>query len=258
MNDKVDPSVPPGEESVLTADSMESLGEPGKADEEIESVEKKPLSESDMFKKKLGMQEKRHSRELRELKGHIQSLTDHISNNANAGNSNVPDNSYGQNPDINNIVTRAVNEALSHKERLEHESKQAELARHVHKKYQALEDHLNRASDKYDDFDEVVRRDDLPITAHIRDASLMIDNPAEVLYKLAKNPDELSRISKLHPLDQAREVVKLSVALMNEDKRHESPKTLSQLKSMPVSNTSQISDKTSIGDLRRRMKSGWK
>jgi hypothetical protein len=159
-------------------------------------------------------------------------------------------------------IQHAVRYALGAKE---HEEKQAEEQRrqaHVQKQYARLHDELDKGSEKYEDFDEVVRGD-APFSKHVRDALLLVDNPAEVAYRLGKNRDELERISRLHPLDQAREVNKLSFALMGGNNGKSSPSSsksnpMGSIKANPTS-TSAVTDKTPPSVIRARMKAGtWK
>jgi len=124
-----------------------------------------------------------------------------------------------------------------------------------------LNDEFDRASDKYDDFDDIVREGDAPFTDAVRDALLLVENPAEVAYSLGKNRSELQRISKLHPLDQAREVNKLSFSLMgNNGTRAPSGKAqpLGAIRANPASSQA-VTDKTPPSVIRARMKAGtWK
>ena len=79
-------------------------------------------------------------------------------------------------------------------------------------------------------------------------------------YKLGKNPSELKRISQLHPIDQAKEMSKLSFALMGGTPKPEmkSQAPMGQVKSNPVASHA-VTEKTSVSDIRSRMKSGgWK
>src|SRR6185369_15898284 len=89
---------------------------------------------------------------------------------------------------------------------------------HVQKQYHGLHKHLDEVADRYNDFDDVVRGEEAPFTAHMRDAALLLPHSGpgsagEVLYELGKNKSELERISKLHPIDQARELTMMSHAL---------------------------------------------
>lgn len=178
-------------------------------------------------------------------------------------------NPYGSQPqsggNVDEQIHRAVSYALQAKEAEERKAHMAAQAMHVQKQYEGLHDHLDRVSDKYDDFDDVVRGHDVPITSHMRDASLFLPqegpgSAGEVLYKLAKNKPELERISKLHPLEQARELNKLSRSLEIGGNKGTIPpqRTLGNIKNNPVSNSQVISDKTPVSDLRAKMKAGGK
>jgi hypothetical protein len=224
-----------------------------------------PLS----VKKRLGMQAKKHQREMRALHDRMSEMQ------ARMGGDNSPNNTSTYQPDPftspgqpnppgmneQEKIQHAVKMALGMRE---HEQKQAEENQrmaHVHKQYQRLNNEFDKASDKYEDFDDVVRGDDVPFTPHVRDALLLVENPAEVAYRLGKNPSELERISKLHPLDQAREVNKLSFSLMggHEGKPQSSRTTpLGNVRANP--GTSQaVTGKTPPSVIRARMKAGdWK
>lgn len=223
-----------------------------------------PLS----VKKRLGMQAKKHAREIRQLHDRIAQMEMSKGDSANPHqqyNSN-PYPSPGQpNPESmseQEKIQHAVRMALGMKDHEERQAKNAEMQTHVHKQYQRLNDEFDNASDKYDDFDDVVRGNDVPFTPHVRDALLLVENPAEVAYRLGKNRSELERISKLHPLDQAREVNKLSFSLMgNHGKPTANQKTapMGGIRQNPVSSSSAVTGKTPPGEIRRRMKAGtWK
>lgn len=245
---------------------------PGDAEEQGVPVaaEDTPAEKDDPYgvKKRLGMQAKKHQREMRQMQEQMMRMQAHIeqagsqspSSHANAypspGQPNPPSMSEEEK------IQHAVRYALGAKE---HEEKQAEEHRrqaHVQKQYERLHDELDKGSEKYEDFDEVVRGD-APFSKHVRDALLLVDNPAEVAYRLGKNRDELERISRLHPLDQAREVNKLSFALMGGNNGKSSPSSsksnpMGKITANPAS-ASAITDKTPPSVIRARMKAGtWK
>jgi hypothetical protein len=160
---------------------------------------------------------------------------------------------------IEDHISRAVNAALQAKDQREQAAQQAEKQAHVHKQYQKLQDHLDNASSKYDDFEDVVRSPDAPFTDSMRDTALLLPNAADVLYKLGKAPDELKRISQLHPLEQAKEMIRLSVQMQGGDQKGASaPRSLGNIKSNPVSAPDSANENTSVGELRRKLKAGWK
>jgi len=222
-------------------------------------------------KKRLGMQAKKHQRELRQMHEKLMHLESQLSN----GSGNNHHSPYNSNPypspgqpnppgmTEEERIEKAVRFALGAKEHEERQARDAERQAHVHKQYQRLNNEFDRASDKYEDFDDVVRGDDVPFTPHVRDALLLVENPAEVAYKLGKNKSELERISRLHPLDQAREVNKLSFSLMNGNSGKVNSATkanpLGEIKANPAHSSGAVTDKTPASAIRARMKAGtWK
>jgi rubrerythrin len=215
---------------------------------------------------RLWRQERKHQREMREMKSQLAGLHSQISQPNMEHSQGQMANPYdgGQaSSGIDEQIHKAVSYALQHKEMEERRAKDEQNRQHIAKQYEGLDKHLNTTADKYEDFDDVVRGD-TPFTAHMRDAALFLPkkgagSAGEVLYKLGKNPSELERISKLHPVDQASEMVRLSHALIgSEEAKSSQPRPLGQIKSNPVSNTHMITDKTPVSELRARMKNNWK
>lgn len=251
---------------------MGSMGVAPEAEESGDSVEQDAQNAKDdpySVKKRLGMQAKRHQREMRAMQEQIAHMQARMGQHSNVQyDSDVnPYPSPGQ-PSApvdteEQRIQKAVRYALQAKEAEERKAKDVERHAHVQKQYERLHQEFDKASDKYDDFDDVVRDDNVPFTPHVRDALLLVDNPAEVAYKLGKNREELMRISQLHPLDQAREVNKLSFALMggNHGKPSSSsrPNPIGQVKANPANNSSAVTEKTPVSSIRARMKQGtWK
>jgi len=213
-------------------------------------------------RERLGRQEKRHSRELRALRAEMQAI------NAQMNHPNAQPNQQGYSDAEGNYqhtndeqIQRAVAAALQAQEAQARKQREQEQMQHVYRQYENLDNDLNKGADRYEDFDDVVRGNDSPFTSAMRDAALMIPNPADVLYKLGKDKDALRRISQLHPLEQAKEIVKLSHALVaggGSNGGVKEAKTIGQIKNNPISTTS-ITDNTPASEIRRRMKSGeWK
>lgn len=250
----------------LTGEVMQNLGEPEDGaessgnDTEAQGTEANQEELPLFAKEKIGKMQKRHQRDMRRMQEQLNAMQSQAQGSQNQVS---PDQSAGQplgmqpSNDVDGLIQRAVSGALAQRDMQERKAKDAEQQANIAKKYQTFKQRLDKGSDKYDDFDDVVLGHDVPITNTIRDtAALLIDNPEEVLYKLGKNRPELERISKLPPDDQAREVIKLSAALMSgENKQSQQPKTLGQVKSTPV--TSQgITEKSSPSEIRARMKAG--
>ena len=207
------------------------------------------------IKKRLGQQAKKHQREMRQLQEQIASLHERLGSNQNA----YP--SYGQ-PEPppateDERIQRAVRMALMAKDHEDQKAKEAENQAHIHRRYERLQSELDKASDRYDDFDEVVRDSNAPYSNAMRDALLLIDNPADVAYKLGKDRQKLLEISKLHPLDQASEIVKLSKALIQSPAgRSQQDMNALKVKANPASNSQAISNTSTAADIRARMKAG--
>lgn len=207
--------------------------------------------------KRLKQQKRAHEREMREMQARMAEIQ------AQMQQSNQPQNNPydAGNGGVDDAIHKAVSFALQHREMEERKAKEAQSQQHIAKQYQELNKHLDSTADKYDDFDEVVRGD-APFTAHMRDAALMLPkkgpgSAGEVLYRLGKDPDALNRIAKLHPVDQASELVALSHALISggEQKGNQS-RPLGQVKANPVVNSAGVTDKTPISSIRDRMKQG--
>lgn len=210
-------------------------------------------------KRRLGQQAKKHQREMRQLKDQLSQMQQMMApQQSDAGQQQM----MSQGGSAEDQIQMAVRAALGAREEQERKAQEAERMAHVHRQYQRLNDEFDNASEKYEDFDQVVRGDDAPFTHAMRDALLMIDNPADVAYKLGKNREELLRISKLHPLDQAREVNKLSFALMGGTRDNGSSaqrpmnNPMGKIKANPVNNSSA---NQSAAAIRAKMKAGnWK
>ena len=267
MNCRVEPNMEVQQDGLQDQEGLgdqvtDSLGMSNAEDHENEpQAERQENTNDPLFvQKRLKQQRRAHEREIRELHARISDLQSRVSPEPSA-----PDlaNPYAVNG-VDEHIHKAVSFALQQKDLEERKAREAQQQAHVAKQYQALNKHLDTMADKYDDFDDVVRGESTPFTSHMRDIAMTLPqngpgSAGEVLYKLGKNPQELERISQLHPLDQARELVKLSHALIGgADKLAPQAKPLGSIKSNPATNTHGVTDKTPIGDLRRRMKAGWK
>lgn len=260
-----------GQEQMAT-DVMDSMGMSQDANSSPEEGDQgEGESQLPQFaKERIGKLQKRHTKEMRGLSSQVQDLEAKLqslmSNRSSA--SDYPEQSdmgFQGNPSSeDDRIQRAVHMALSHQKVQEQKAREAQSAAHVHKQYQNLQDSLDNASSKYEDFDDVVRSDNAPFTPTMRDAALLLPNAPDVLYKLGKNPEELQRIKDLHPIDQTKEMVRLSIALSAGNGKSDAPnmtsvKTIGQVKNNPVTNRN-VSEATSISEIRKRMRdrNGWK
>lgn len=253
----------------LAGEVEESLGEPKESANEIDESHLSQggqTSEDPLYvQKRLKQQKRAHDREIRDLHARFAEMQSRMSGQTPTPNHEPLNNPYTGQPGIEEHIHKAVSYALQHKEMEERKAKEVKDAAHIQKQYNELQKHLDNMADKYDDFDDVVRGEEAFFTPHMRDAALLLTksgtgSAGEVLYKLGKNPSELERISKLHPLDQAAEMVKLSKHLDSggEQKNSNAPRQLGQIKNNPVTNSRAVTDKTPVSELRARMKAGWK
>jgi len=273
------------EKESLAGDVMESLGESRESGNDVatrsqeqheDGGEQDDLPQG--VKERLGRQEKRHQREMRQMRQQMEALHSRISQ-PNFQEQSPEMNPYDmqggapQTPQGGNVgeqIQQAVSYALQHKDMQERKAKEAEDLAHLHRQKQALHEHLNSMGDKYDDFHDAVFAHDVPITPHMAEFAVTLPrsgpgSAGEVFYKLAKNKPELERISKLRPVDQLSEMVKLSHALIagGNDSKGASGNSLNNraignIKNNPVTNSHSISDKTPVSELRQRMKTNWK
>ncbi len=225
---------------------------------------------TESVRRRIHAQAKKHAREMRQMQEQMMHMQARLGSDSANPRQNYNSNPYSSPGQPNSPamteeekIQHAVRIALGAKDHAENQAKMAEGQAHVQKQYQRLNDEFDRASDKYNDFDDVVRESDAPFTDHVRDALLLVENPAEVAYRLGKNRSELERIAKLHPLDQAREVNKLSFSLMggNNGKPQAATKAnpLGSVRANPIGASGAITDKTPPSVIRQRMKAGtWK
>lgn len=237
------------------------------AEEDGEQSSKKRPTGWERLKKKTRQQE----RDIQELHARIAEMQSQLQPNQSmqqpqqspydAGNPMQQQQPMQQGAGNMDMIQQAVSYALQQKELEERKANEAKAQQHIIKQYQDLNKHLDSTSDKYDDFDEVVRGE-APFTAAMRDIALTLPkkgagSAGEVLYRLGKNPEELSRIAKLHPVDQAAELIALSHALISGGEQKQSqPRPLGQIKSNPVVNSVGVTEKTPVSDIRSRMKKG--
>lgn len=258
------------EQENIAGKVMEGLGEPQEAPS-VENSEGESRSESESkdplyVQKRLKQQKRAHDREVAGLKEQVQSLHQKFESLAGGGIPNHYEPMPAGSVDDEHIK-RAVHAALNAREEQERQRQVEQGKAHIDSQRRELGDHLNKMMDKYEDFDDVVMNPHTPFTQNMADAALVLPrtgpgSAGEVLYKLGKNKEELDRITKLHPLDQASEMVKLSHALMGEQRQSAQSQTanpLSSVKNSPVGVPSRdINENTPISALRKMHKSGWK
>jgi len=99
-----------------------------------------------------------------------------------------------------------VEERLKARDERESKAKAEEADKQLTQDWEASK---AKARQKYADYDEVTQAEEFNPTPAMARAMLESDLKAEIAYYLASNPEEQERISKLSPLRQAAEVIKL-------------------------------------------------
>lgn len=79
--------------------------------------------------------------------------------------------------------------------------------------YDALDTVVENGKEKYDDFSELTTSDTLILTAEVAQIALDTEDPEDVLYYLASNPDVSETISGLDPIRIAKELGKIEAML---------------------------------------------
>ena len=81
---------------------------------------------------------------------------------------------------------------------------------------EAYADSEEKVRDKYDDYDQVARNPNVPITEVMAEAIYASDVGPEVAYFLGSNIKEAARIAKLSPFMQAKEIGKIEARLASD------------------------------------------
>jgi signal recognition particle GTPase len=81
---------------------------------------------------------------------------------------------------------------------------------------EAYADSEEKVRDKYDDYDQVARNPNVPITEVMAEAIYESDVGPEVAYYLGSNVKEAARISRLSPFMQAKEIGKIEARLASD------------------------------------------
>lgn len=115
------------------------------------------------------------------------------------------------------IGARARYEAEQLFQQAEIRRQQQEIARRTQQERQQLaqtwNDKIEEASEKYEDYFDVVHNPSLPVTDVMAEAIMHADNGPEISYFLGKNPKEAARIAGLSPFLQAKEIGRLETKL---------------------------------------------
>jgi len=94
--------------------------------------------------------------------------------------------------------------------------RQQDLQRQQAELLDAYHEREEEARNKYDDFEQVAYNPRLPISGAMAEAIQASEIGPDVAYFLGSNPKEADRISKLTPIQQAREIGKIEAKLVSD------------------------------------------
>lgn len=94
-------------------------------------------------------------------------------------------------------------------EQREAKAKAAQSKSEAQERSAKFQKNLMEGTEKYEDFDEIARNPDLPITQDMVNALFDCDHAADIAYYLGQNIQETRRIALLSPIAVAREIGKL-------------------------------------------------
>lgn len=236
-NPPVDPDAPPeGEESDESAEEKPE-GEP-----EAKAEEKKPHGRPGGYVRKLQRLQEQNQMLLEQL-------------TAQRGQQPKPaDEAKPKDPaaQVEEYVSRVVEQRLA-------------AAEEQRRQAQARADFQKRTAEfsaANPDFEEVVDSvSHIPVPSHLQQLVLNSPEAPAIMYSLAKNTAELSRLSDLPPLDAAREIGRLEAKLASSTAAPVKPKSASRPPAPPTSVGGSSASTRSLDDLplaeyKRRMRSG--
>jgi len=241
-------------ESPVSADETE-----GQSNDEPSSA--KTDKDSLGFQKRLKRLERNHQRDLRMLQeenAQLRRIAEMQSAQGSQQGSGLAPNGQLPPPQTEEErIARAVSLVLQKQEEQKQLLQQQQNQQYLQSKYQDLNRRFDMGSDKYDDFDDVVRSPtNTKFTASMRDIALGLPNPEEVLYHIGKNPDVLDKISNLRPLDQMKEMISLSHSLISGGNKSQ-PKaadTIGDIRATPRTSSAGITESTPISDIKARIR----
>ena len=116
---------------------------------------------------------------------------------------------------------------------------------------EAREAALDRGSELYEDFEEVVSAEDLHITPVMADALLTSKQGHDVWYHLGKHPEAAEKIAAMHPVQQIYELGKLEASLSGGKATSGAPKPTKPVTARG-STSNALSDKLSTAEWMKR------
>jgi hypothetical protein len=280
-NSELVPEIVPEQEEQEAAEEVPEgtpeAEEVAESQEEPEGEEAKPVDayaaaggDLPEFKSRFGRLQKQHQREIRTLNQKLDAVLQQrqIGYQPPVQQTDIPfvDPMTGA-PIEEGSIEHVVLKTLAAKERKEQEGeavkrqqlqeqqKNASLQRHRNE----LQKELDRGSDVYPDFDDVVRHEDAPITEIIRDAAMFVPNAADVFNLICKDDyKELNRINGLDPIEQFKEMARIGMQLAQKKAiPSKAPNPLKKLSSNPGAaerSSSQLNENSPMTDFIKAVK----
>jgi len=246
---------------------MKTVGEPqeDQAKSDSKPNDGKPSHSGDeslAVQKRLTAEKRKHAREIAALQEQL-AMTQFELQKVSSPQGSAPVDPAVEAQD--STIQKAVTYALQQRE-VQEKQKLTDMSNaHVANLRSKFGKYLDDFSTKYDDFDDVVRGENVPISQAMADYALTLPeqgagSAGEVLYHLGKNPEELARISKLHPINQRMEMAKLSHALVaglgKKAAASAKPSPLGTARNMPAPNPTIVNENTPVEDIINLMRAG--
>ena len=190
----------PAPEQAATAAPEPEVNTPEVSTEPTEQQAEKTYTQAEidaMIGKRLAREQRKWEREQQAKQAEVQTLK---STPPVAENFNDPE-EYAQ-----ALALQKAQELVAQREAAK---QQAEIM-------EAYADSEEKVRDKYDDYDQVARNPNVPITEVMAEAIYASDVGPEVAYYLGSNIKEAARISRLSPFLQAKEIGKIEAKLASD------------------------------------------
>jgi len=190
----------PAPEQVATAALEPEVNSPEVSTEQTEQLAEKTYTQAEidaMIGKRLAREQRKWERDQAAKQAEVQTLK---STPPVADNFNDPE-EYAQ-----ALALQKAQELVAQRDAAK---QQAEIM-------EAYADSEEKVRDKYDDYDQVARNPNVPITEVMAEAIYASDVGPEVAYFLGSNVKEAARIAKLSPFMQAKEIGKIEAKLASD------------------------------------------
>lgn len=112
--------------------------------------------------------------------------------------------------DLESAVKNVLHQAERERQQQLHSQSIAQASQRLQQDFQS---ELEKASERYDDFEDVMEQSVPHFTKPIANVAQLLPNAGDVLYSLGKNKAELQRITKLSDIEQAKEIFNYAVKL---------------------------------------------